>query len=111
MFLPMRALLFLAIPVLFVTGCSFNERVDAILALTPDSANGEALWFADCDRCHAADGKGNDLGPNVISELHHGDKQILTWILDGKAADMPAFGDYTDQEAADVLGHLHMLAE
>lgn len=95
-----------------LSGCSFNERVDAILELTGDTAAGQVLWTLDCESCHAADGTGNDLGPGLLGELHHGEKQILTWILDGKAdGEMPAFGSYTDQEAADVLAYLYELAE
>jgi len=91
-------------------GCSFNERVDGILELTADTANGQMVYDLECARCHAADGRGNDLGPNLISELHHGDKQFLTWILDGLGDEMPAFPDLTDQEAADLMGYLHELA-
>ncbi|MCO4771025.1 MAG: cytochrome c [Deltaproteobacteria bacterium] len=107
----MRTTFLLLLALGLLSGCSFNERVDAILELTPDAANGAVIWGADCERCHGADGRGNDLGPNLISELHHGDKQFLTWILDGLGDEMPAFPDYTDQEAADVLEHIHVLAE
>ncbi len=95
---------------LLLSGCSFNERVDAILELTPDAANGQTLWAADCARCHGADGRGTDLGVNVVAELHHGDKQFLTWILDGIGDEMPSYAHFTDQEAADVLEHIHVLA-
>jgi len=105
----MRSLLFLALVLL--AGCSFNERVDGILELTGVPADGEVVWAAECARCHADDGTGNDLGPGILAELHHGDAQILTWILDGKGAEMPAFPELTDQDAADVLAHLHALAD
>ncbi len=105
-----RPLLLLSALIL-ATGCTYNERVDAILELTPDSANGAVIWAADCESCHGADGLGTELGPDLIGELHHGDEQFLTWILDGKDGEMPAFPDYTDQEAADVLEHIHVLAE
>ena len=108
----MRFSLFVLGLLFLTSGCSFNERVDGILELTADAANGEALLAADCAVCHAADGRGNDLGPGLLGELHHGEKQILTWILDGKSGgEMPAFASYSDQEAADVLSHLYLLAE
>lgn len=96
-----------------LAGCSFNERADAIVELAPDLIDGEALYEQECSRCHASDGRGNDLGPNLVSELHHGDKQFITWILDGKnPPEMPAFEDvFTDQDTADVMGWIHALAE
>jgi mono/diheme cytochrome c family protein len=96
---------------LLLTGCVIHERAEGILELDPDLTNGLALYQADCDRCHGEDGRGSDSGPNIVTELHHGDAYFVTQILNGVGAEMPAYDDYTDQEAADVLGHIHALAD
>ena len=105
--LSLLALLFL------LAGCQINERADAIVELAPDLTNGEALYELECARCHASDARGNDLGPNLVAELYHGDKLLITYILDGtNNGEMPAFGDdFTDQDTADVMGWIHALAE
>jgi len=97
--------------VLLLSGCAITERADAVLALDANLAAGEALYDADCGSCHGVDGRGADLGPDLVHELHHGDALILTFIVDGVGEEMPAFGHYSDQELADLLGYLHELAD
>jgi mono/diheme cytochrome c family protein len=95
-----------------VFACATNERVDGILELDGDVGAGEAVYDQHCENCHGTDGQGTDEHPGVVDEMHHGDAMILTWILDGKGADMPAFSaDLDDQDAADLLAFLRDLAE
>jgi mono/diheme cytochrome c family protein len=108
--MPSRPTALLCLASLLLLGCTINERTDGILELTADAAEGSVVYEAECARCHAADGTGTDEGVNIISELHHGDRLFVTWILDGKG-EMPAFPELTDQEVADLMAHIHALAE
>lgn len=95
---------------LLLSCCVYNERTDTILELRGEPAAGSSLYEDQCMQCHGPDALGNEVGPDILAELHHGDARILTWILDGKADDMPAFPELSDQDAADLLAHLHALA-
>lgn len=91
---PLLTLLSLAI------ACGGGDRVDDIMALTGDAANGATVFAAECESCHGADGTG-DSGPDITGETES--EEIAEYVLFGEE-DMPAFdGELTDQEIADVV--------
>lgn len=110
----MRAFIPLA---LAVVGCgeegtdSEDPRVDAILSLSPDTANGADIYAnaGMCVTCHAADGTGVDPFPSLIEQLAMSDdEQAITAILDGVSGTaMPPYeATFSQQEIADVYGYV-----
>ncbi len=83
-----------------------DARIDEILALTGESASGEALFAVNCASCHGAEGEG-DIGPAMDEHVtHHDDAYLLTTILDG-ADGMTAFATLLEpQQHADLLAYL-----
>ena len=83
-----------------------GSRTDAILALSGDSAAGEAVFTANCTSCHPADGS-EGFGPALSEEVpEHSDEDILDQVINGEGS-MPPFGDaLTDQQMADLLAYL-----
>ncbi len=83
-----------------------DARVDAILALTPDAANGATLYADNCALCHGDDGEGG-VGGQLAGQVSPDDEsQIVLIILDG-AGTMPSWEDYfSEQEVADVTAYL-----
>lgn len=94
----------------FLIGCDGKEgetdtRVTDILALTGDTANGEALFGTDCAICHGTDGSGGS-GPSLVAKVPElSEEEILDVVINGEDS-MPAFDGWTDQELADVLAYL-----
>lgn len=79
-----------------------DERIDAILGLTGDSAAGKVVHDSNCVACHGATGGGGS-GPALTEEIpHHTDTQIVSIIVYGEGS-MQAQSALTDQEVADVL--------
>jgi mono/diheme cytochrome c family protein len=81
----------------------------------PDQAR--ALYRELCQRCHAADGKGDPATkgvPDFTRRTWHEQKsnaQLIVSILNGKGAGMPAFRDRLDQEKArEFVGHIRAFA-
>lgn len=95
-------------------GSDEEEEVEAdpiadILALSGDSAAGDAIYASNCSSCHAADGTG-DFGPDLTASLPDTatwtDEAIVERIFDGGNG-MTAFGDsLTGQEIADVTEYI-----
>jgi mono/diheme cytochrome c family protein len=92
---------------LSLLACADDARVGEILALTPDTDEGSALYATSCTGCHGTDATGGS-GPDLVSELHHSDEHLLVYILDGDG-DMPSYADWSDQELADLMGYLRSL--
>ena len=83
-----------------------DARVDAILALTGDTANGATLYADNCALCHGDDGEGG-VGGQLEGEVSAAEEsEIVLIILDGEGT-MPAWEDYfSEQEVADVTAYL-----
>ncbi|MEZ4321542.1 MAG: cytochrome c [Myxococcota bacterium] len=72
------------------------DRVDAILALTGDAANGQSIWDNLCESCHS--------GQEAVFGGLSPESQANA-VLTGPGA-MPDFSGYSDQEIADILAFL-----
>lgn len=81
-----------------------SSRIDDILALTGDTANGQTLFEANCVSCHLADGSG-DIGPSLQGAL---EDDALEYILNGEGS-MPSFSSWSDQDIADVYAYAESL--
>ena len=84
------------------TGTTPSGRVEEIMALTPDTANGADLYATNCAICHGDSGEGIEgLGSNVQNETDQA--AVITVVLEGNDDGMTSFdGLLTDQEIADV---------
>ena len=83
-------------------------KVEAVKAVKPDLAKGEASFTAACAACHGADGKGNQaLGaPNLTDDvwLHgYGENAIIAMVNNGKVNQMPAQADKLTDDQLQVL--------
>lgn len=87
--------------------CADAARIEEVLALTPDTDAGSALYATSCTGCHGADATGGS-GPDLVDELSHSDEHLLGSIIDGDG-DMPSYADWSDQELADLMGYLRSL--
>jgi mono/diheme cytochrome c family protein len=93
-------------------GCNGSDEptatgVDAILALTPDTASGAVVYADNCAICHGDDGAGVEgLGSDIRAQTDQ--TLVITTVLDGTEVDgaiMTSFADIlTDQQIADVSG-------
>lgn len=91
------------LPLLLVLGCA-----DPALQLDGDAVAGAQLYEAECTLCHGATGEGTSRGPDVRGlEERLAPSLTLQVIREGRDT-MPAY-DFTDQELADLLAHLHTL--
>lgn len=86
--------------------------VDAVLALTGDPDEGEALYVAECASCHLVDGTGDTNGGTgkdlTVWMPEHDDATTIDAILSGRTG-MPAYRDvWTDQQVADVTAWLRL---
>lgn len=84
-----------------LAGCATGDaRVDTILGLSGDAANGGAVFAANCASCHGADGNGGT-EEGILGE--EDDAEVVQIVLNGEET-MPSFADVlTDQEIADLL--------
>jgi mono/diheme cytochrome c family protein len=92
----------------WAAGCAEGDGagVDAVLALTGDTGNGEVVFAANCASCHAADGTGGT-GPNITGGLSA--DQIARVVVNGEDS-MPSFsGTLSDQEMADVVAYVEQV--
>jgi mono/diheme cytochrome c family protein len=81
----------------------------------PDKA--KASYQQLCQRCHAADGKGDRDTPSVPDftrrawQAEKSNAQLIVSILDGRGSSMPAFRGRLDQaEAKDLVAHVRAFA-
>ncbi len=79
---------------------AISKRADVIakfkpaLTLKGDAKNGEVVFSQLCIACHALNGKGIDLGPNLVSVRAHPADKLLNSILDPSANIEPGFVAY-----------------
>jgi mono/diheme cytochrome c family protein len=78
------------------------DRAAAILALTGDTAAGEAVYGANCSSCHGEAGAGGDPGPNIQGV---DPAFAVDTLLNGNGG-MPSYASLADQEIADVVAYL-----
>lgn len=97
---------------LLIAGCGDKDTGTEETTDTADTAedttaepDGEALYTANCAPCHGADGTGvDDLGPNIVSELHHGDAQLIGVILNGDGDMEPV--NVTEEQARLIVDYM-----
>jgi mono/diheme cytochrome c family protein len=84
-----------------------RPRIEAVLAETAVAASGEPTFTARCTGCHGPQGMGGGFAPSLYDRVPRlDDRALLRSLIAGKGA-MPAWGErLTDQELADLLGHL-----
>lgn len=83
-----------------------TTRVEDILALTGDTTNGQAVFDARCVNCHPADGS-QGIGTSLSEALPtNTDEESLDFIINGGDG-MPAAGDLSDQDIADLLAYIN----
>lgn len=73
---------------------------------------GAATFSHNCAVCHGADGKGSDRGPGIAtapSVIAMSDADLLAVLHNGTAAGMPAFLQFSDQQAQSVVKYLRQL--
>jgi mono/diheme cytochrome c family protein len=90
-----------------LAGCGGgDDRVDAVLALSGDPANGQTKFVEHCAECHKEDATGGS-GPNLVG--HADPEGFVTQVIDGGET-MPPFGDaLSDQEIADIHAWIESL--
>ncbi|MEN9786969.1 MAG: hypothetical protein RLZZ299_2233 [Pseudomonadota bacterium] len=95
----MRLLPLLVLP---LVACANAGRVDAIVALEGDAANGATLYTTNCAGCHGADGQGGS-APRATGR----DAAEVASVVLGGEDEMPAYADpFDDQEIADIIAWL-----
>ncbi len=84
---------------LLVIGCGSDEDStdDASGAGSPEIAQGEELFQANCASCHGSDLRGTGQGPSLLSVVyepsHHGDEAFRSAIANGAVQHHWDFGD------------------
>ena len=77
--------------------------------LMGDVDNGSTLYASRCAACHAADGTGG-VGPDLTSaSVDQQDDSMITNIIVNGSGGMPAFGDLSEQEVADIVAFIRSL--
>jgi mono/diheme cytochrome c family protein len=82
------------------------DRVDMVIALTPDDAAGAGTFANYCgsSACHGTNGDSGP-APNLSREVgERDDTELLCLILNGSGG-MPAQEGLTDQQLADLLAY------
>ena len=65
------------------------------LALSGDRDKGRALFLKACATCHAAEGKGTDVGPSLATIAGRAPEDLLIHVLDPNREVPPAYLNYT----------------
>ena len=90
---------------LLLSGCKADgQRLSEILELEGDIVAGGTFFAANCATCHGADATGGG-GPNIVGTNVD---VVVEATLAGPGA-MPAFGESSDQELADVAAYVNSL--
>ncbi|MFT4628071.1 MAG: mono/diheme cytochrome c family protein [Myxococcota bacterium] len=100
----MRWLLLVGLVACGGESASDDPRVDDILSLTADEANGAILFGDNCSTCHGQDGSGGSF-PDIRGQSAD---VIVDRMLTGPGS-MPDFSDWPDQDVADVVAHVETL--
>ncbi|MFH2073700.1 MAG: cytochrome c [Actinomycetota bacterium] len=88
-------------------------------AATGDVASGEALFLANCTRCHGVEGTGTQSGPPLVHESyvpsHHADAAFLLAVRTGvrphhwNFGPMPPIEGLTDDDVTDIVAYVRSL--
>lgn len=73
---------------------------------------GATIFSGNCAVCHGADGKGSDRGPAIATEpsvIAMSDADLLNVLNNGAAGGMPAFPQFSNQQAQSVVKYLRQL--
>ncbi|MCA9683708.1 MAG: cytochrome c [Myxococcales bacterium] len=83
-----------------------TARVDTVLALTPDEANGATVFANTCGigSCHGADGN-SGTGPALSDEIPDYSSDALGCLLLTGVGTMPSQAGLSDQDLADVIAY------
>jgi len=87
------------------TGTDPLERVDDIVAIDGDPAEGEALFQSTCASCHGSYGEGTDSGRQLLG-VGFDEETVVSAVLTGVGT-MPSYSTFTDQQVADVYAYLY----
>jgi mono/diheme cytochrome c family protein len=77
---------------------ALQARATTIEGLTGDATKGQMLFTTNCARCHGADGKGGDPGPNLTGSTK---TEVVENMFTGPG-EMPTFEALSDQDLADI---------
>lgn len=69
-------------------------RFRPALALTGDARRGAGVYARQCLQCHAREGRGNEVGPDLRSVVEHPAEKLLVNILDPSADVQPGYSPY-----------------
>lgn len=85
-----------------------DPYVQDVLALPGNTANGQAIFQANCAVCHGLQANG-DIGPSLRGVSHRKSKPLLIkQVISGQTPPMPKFQPNA-QEMADLLEYLETL--
>jgi mono/diheme cytochrome c family protein len=86
-----------------------RPRVQNVLRLTGDSAQGGATFAERCSRCHGEDGRGSSFAPSLYERVPMRDDESIVQTLILGRGQMPSWGGtFSDQQLADILAFLRM---
>jgi putative heme-binding domain-containing protein len=71
------------------------DKFRPALGMEGNARRGLAVFEKLCASCHQAGGRGNDIGPNLVSVANHPSEKLLVSILDPNASIEPGFAAYT----------------
>lgn len=101
---------------LVLVGCAFGGQETASAPATADVAAGEALYAANCARCHGADLRGTENGPPHLHPVyepgHHGDEAFRLAITRGASqhhwdfGPMPAIDGLDESDVNDIIAYV-----
>ncbi len=90
------------------TDPSETTRVDDILALSGDEAEGMATYANLCVVCHQADGSGGGSFPDLTTYVPTAsDEDVLISVIEGGTGMSPYGDQLDDQQLADLLSYLN----
>lgn len=83
-----------------------SARIDTILALSPDEANGATVFANSCGNaaCHGSDGNSGP-APDLGTEIPEFSSNALACLLLTGVGTMPSQAGLSDQDLADVIAY------
>ena len=96
---------FAGFPFAFMVCVACGDKLDRVLSHDGDPVEGARVFDVHCRECHAADGTGTELGPDLTDD-HDTPEGLADKILYGWGA-MPGMDDdLSAREVADVIAFL-----
>lgn len=101
-----------------LAGCKTLPPGKPVSQLTPEEANGRAVFVSECARCHNAYSTEALHGPSLYGVFRKPylpsgaparDDRVREVILHGRDMMPPLGGDLTEQQIVDLLRYLHTL--